>query len=255
MEDSDDLTEPDDQLEDTVRLAALADLHYGRGHRHERASILGRAGAAADVVLLCGDLTDRGTPDEARMLVDDIPPEMRRRCLCVFGNHDHASDRADEVADVLRKAGLRLLDGKHTVVEGVGFAGVSGFGGGFGKRAVQPFGERALREFVGVTVDHALDLETALSQLDADRRVVLLHYAPIRQTVKGEPRELYPFLGASRLADPLDHFDVEAAFHGHAHDGSPRGETSAGTPVYNVSIPVLQEAYPDDPAFVTYDVE
>jgi Icc-related predicted phosphoesterase len=255
MTDDDEPGDPDDQLDETVRLAALADLHYGRGHRDERSAIVGRAGAAADVVLLCGDLTDRGTPDEAQMLVDDIPPGMRRRCLCVFGNHDHASDQTAEVAAVLRDAGLRLLDGNHTVVEGVGFAGVSGFGGGFGKRAVQPFGERALREFVGVTVDHALDLETALSQIDADRRVVLLHYAPIRQTVKGEPRELYPFLGASRLADPLDHFDVEVAFHGHAHKGSPRGETSAGTPVFNVSIPVLQKAFPGEPAFVTYDVE
>ncbi len=239
----------------TIRLAAMADLHYGRSHDIDREAVLAEAGVAADVVLLCGDLTDRGTPAEVESLVDDIPPETRRRCLCVLGNHDHASDRGDLVADELRASGIRLLDGNHTVVEGVGFAGVSGFCGGFDNLAVQPFGERPLREFVQVTVEQTLELETALSQLEVEPRVVLLHYAPIRETVEGEPRELYPFLGASRLEDPLNHFDVDVAFHGHAHKGAPRGETSGGVPVFNVSLPVLERAQPEALPFRLYELD
>jgi Icc-related predicted phosphoesterase len=239
---------------ETIRLAAVADLHYGRGHRQAMAAMLDEACAGADVLVLCGDLTDRGDPAQAEKLIEDIDPEVRQRTLCVLGNHDHATDRQGELSETLESAGICVLDGDYAVVGGVGFVGASGFCGGFGKQAVQPFGERALREFVGVTVEETLKLETALSQSNIDRHIALLHYAPIRETIEGEPREIYPFLGASRLEDPLNQYEVEAVFHGHAHSGSPTGETTAGIPVYNVSVPVLERHYPDRPPYRTYEI-
>ncbi|MFB6373227.1 MAG: metallophosphoesterase, partial [Bradymonadaceae bacterium] len=223
--------------------------------REAMASMLNDACAVADVLLLCGDLTDRGDPAQAEKLIRDIDADLHDRTLCVLGNHDHATDRQQALVETLKDAGLHVLDGDYTAIDGVGFVGVSGFCGGFGKLAVQPFGERALREFVDVTVEEALKLETALSQSNIDRQIALLHYAPIRDTVEGEPDEIYPFLGASRLADPLNQYEVDAIFHGHAHGGAPRGETSAGIPVYNVSVPVLKRHYPEAPPFRTYEIE
>jgi len=246
---------PDESETDTIRLAAVADLHYGRGHRAEMATMLDDACTVADVLLICGDLTDRGDPAQAEKLIRDIDADLHDRTLCVLGNHDHASDRPEAVADTLRSADIRVLDGDYAVIEGIGFVGVSGFCGGFGTCAVQPFGERPLREFVDVTVQETLKLETALSQANADRNIALLHYAPIRETVEGEPPEIYPFLGASRLADPLNQYAVEAVFHGHAHGGSPTGHTSAGIPVYNVSAPVLRDHFSADrPRYRTFEL-
>lgn len=242
------------EVEQPLRLAALADLHYGRADREEVARVLGQASEAADVLLLCGDLTDHGRPGEAHRLVDDIPPDFRHRVLCVLGNHDHATDEMPRLIEVLEEAGVRVLDGDSVTIDGVGFAGVSGFCGGFGDRAVHPFGEPVLRDFIDATVQESLKLEKALIQLDTDHKVVLMHYSPIRGTVEGEPLEIYPFLGASRLESPLNDYGVDVAFHGHAHKGSPEGRTSTGVPVFNVSIPVLKRARPGRAAFRVFEV-
>lgn len=231
------------------RIAAIADLHYGRGDRTRLASLLEQASEASDVLLLCGDLTDHGRPEEARMLTQDVHDRVRGEVFAVFGNHDLEADRVDELTQVLEEGGVELLDGECAAVGPVGFAGVRGFGGGFDKRAVHSFGESELKQFIGVTVDEALKLETALSRLDTDFRVVLLHYAPVRGTVEGEPAELFAFLGSSRLEDPINHHEATVVFHGHAHKGVPEASTSRGIPVYNVSIPVLETHFPDRPAF------
>lgn len=238
----------------TLRIAAIADLHYGRGHEDKLAELIDQATAAADVLLLCGDLTDHGLPEEAKKLIAHIPRQYRHRVLTVLGNHDYAGDQADVLIELLENAGVCVLDGDHTTIDGVGFAGIAGFAGGFGERGVYPFGEPELREFINVTVQQSLRLETALSQLSTPNKVVLLHYSPIRETVTGEPLEIYPFLGSSRFEDPINHFNATAAFHGHAHRGAPEGKTTKGIPVFNVAIPVLKKNYPDQPPFRLYDI-
>ncbi len=137
------------------------------------------------------------------------------------------------------------MDGGAIEIDGVGFAGVSGFGGGFGERMLNAWGEQIIKDFVQAAVDEELKLEQALSRLQTPTRVALLHYAPIRDTIEGEPPEIFPFLGSSRLEEPLNHYEVTAAFHGHAHRGLPEGKTTKGCPVYNVSIAVLKQAFPD----------
>jgi Icc-related predicted phosphoesterase len=239
----------------TMRIAAVADIHYGRGSREEMAALLGDATSASDILLLCGDLTDHGRPKEAKMLVDDLHARARGEVYAVLGNHDLEGEDTEEFVDLLQDGGITVLDGECTAVGPVGFAGVKGFCGGFGNRSVHPFGERELKDFINVTVEEALKLETALSRLDTRYRVVLLHYSPIRQTVEGEPPEIFPFLGSSRLEDPLNHFEATVVFHGHAHKGAPVGATSNGTPVYNVSVQVLKRAYPERPAFRLYELD
>jgi Icc-related predicted phosphoesterase len=210
--------------------------------------MLTQIGKDADVLLLCGDLTHHGLPDEASALVRELSA-LRIPVLAVLGNHDHHSNQQDEIKKVLADSSIRLLDGDAVEIGGVGFAGVKGFASGFGRRTLEPWGEALIKEFVREAVDESLKLESALARLRTERRVALLHYAPIAETVEGEPLEIYPFLGSSRLEEPLNRFQVMAAFHGHAHHGAPEGRTSTGVPVYNVSIPLLRQLHPDRPPF------
>ncbi len=230
-----------------VRCAALGDLHCGRVPADVLAGLLGRAGQEADVLLLCGDLTDRGLEDEARALARTITSVVRIPVVAVLGNHDYDAGQEAAVRGWLAAAGVRLLDGDSLEVAGIGFAGVKGFGGGFGDRALQPWGEATIKRFVHEAVDEALKLESALAKLRTTERVVLLHYTPIEATAKGEPPEIFPFLGSSRLEEPLTRYPVSAVFHGHAHGGSPEGRTRVDTPVYNVALPLLQRLHPDRP--------
>lgn len=239
----------------TLRLAALADLHYDAHAQGRFDALLTAASDAADVLLLCGDLTDFGRPEEADVLAEDLTAHVDIPMLGVLGNHDYEAEQPETVWEIMEAAGVTMLDGTATEIDGVGFTGVSGFGGGFGKFMLNPWGEPLIKDFVQATVDETLKLEKALARLRTDRRIVLLHYAPIRATVEGEPLEILPFLGSSRLEEPLNQFGVTAAFHGHAHHGTPEGQTTGGVPVYNVSLPVLQEAYPDRPAFRLLEVE
>jgi Icc-related predicted phosphoesterase len=237
-----------------LRVAAVSDIHYSKTANGTLEDLFRQASQAADVLLLCGDLTDHGLPEEVEVLTADIHAHISIPVLAVLGNHDFESGNEDVVRDMLEDAGVKVLDGDCVVVEEIGFAGVSGFAGGFDRWALNPWGERAIKQFVQATIDEVLKLETALSRLETERRLVLLHYAPIRQTIEGEPPEIFPFLGSSRLEDPLNHYGVDMAFHGHAHKGTPEGHTAQNVPIYNVSMPLLRKAYPDRPAFRVVEI-
>ena len=239
----------------TTRIAAVSDIHYNKSSKGAYTDLFAAASEAADVLLLCGDLTDYGLREEAEVLADDLHAHARIPTIAVLGNHDFESGTPEVVRSVLEHAGVRMLDGGCTEVAGVGFAGVSGFGGGFDARMLNAWGEPLIKQFVQAAVDEALKLEQALAQLTTPHRVVLLHYSPIRATVEGEPLEIFPFLGSSRLQTPLDQFGATVAFHGHAHRGAPEGQTAGGVPVYNVSVPVLKANYPDQPPFRLFEVQ
>lgn len=232
-----------------MRIAATADLHYRKSSQGYFQALFMEASAAADVLLLCGDLTDYGEAEEARALAHDIKTHVSVPVLAVLGNHDYESGHADKVTKTLVEAGVTMLDGECMELKGVGFAGVCGFGGGFGSSMLSAWGEPLIKSFVQEGVNQAMRLERALARLETQHRVVLLHYAPIRETVIGENPEVFPFMGSTRLEEPLNHHQVTAAFHGHAHHGTLEGRTSSGVPVYNVSQPLLKKTFPDRPSF------
>jgi Icc-related predicted phosphoesterase len=203
----------------------------------------------ADVVLICGDLTDHGVPEEAQPLARELAASVKVPILAVLGNHDYHSGKECEVRQILTDHGIRVLAGDACELHGIGFAGVKGFAGGFGRRILEPWGEPLIKQLVHEAVEEALHLESALARLRTPHRIALLHYAPIRDTVDGEPPEIYPFLGSSRLEEPLNRYQVTMAFHGHAHHGKPEGHTMTGIPVYNVSMPLLRSTQPDQPPF------
>jgi Icc-related predicted phosphoesterase len=237
-----------------LRIAATADVHYGKQSKGKMQELLHAASHDADVLLICGDLTDYGLPEEAELLAADIRAHLRIPVLAVLGNHDFESGHPEAVRDVLVNAGVRMLDGEAAEIEGVGFAGVCGFGGGFGRRMLNAWGEPLIKNFVQEAVDHALRLEQALAQLRTERKIVLLHYAPLRATVEGESPEIFPFLGSTRLEEPINRFRVNAVFHGHAHNGTGEGATATGIPVFNVSAPLLQRDTPEKPSFRLFEI-
>lgn len=222
-----------------MRLAAIGDLHCTRQHVGLLRPIFGHVEGRADVLLLCGDLTDHGLPEEVQVLARELSI-VKIPILGVLGNHDYESGHADQVTAVLGDVGCRILDGDSLEIDGNGFAGAKGFCGGFGRGTLGPWGEPAIKAFVKEALDEALKLESALARLRTTRRVALLHYAPIRGTVDGEPEEIYPFLGNSRLEEPLERYPVTLAVHGHAHRGALEGKTRVGTPVFNVAMPLLK---------------
>jgi len=239
---------------DVVRLAALSDIHYNKTSQGARQALFTQAAESADVMVLCGDLTDYGQTEEAKILVKDLTSTVKIPVVGVLGNHDFESGQEQELIKIMADAGVRILDGDSVEIHGVGFAGVRGFCGGFGRGALGAWGERVIKAFVHEAIEEALKLETALARLSTPHRIALLHYSPIRETVQGEPLEIYPFLGSSRLEEPISRFEVLAVFHGHAHKGSPEGRTAKGIPVYNVALPVLEAAYPDKPTFRLFEI-
>jgi Icc-related predicted phosphoesterase len=236
-------------VKEQVRLAAIGDIHCRKDSRGTLQPHFTGIGDRADVLLLCGDLTDYGLPEEAEILVKEIMGVVRIPVVAVLGNHDLESNATEEVVSILTRGGITVLDGTVIEIHGIGFAGVKGFCGGFGRRMLEPWGEPIIKAYVREAVDETLKLESALAKLRTPKRVALLHYAPIEATVEGEPKEIYPFLGSSRLEDPLNRYDVEVAFHGHVHRGSPEGKTRAGVPVHNVAMPLLRRLQPDQPPF------
>jgi Icc-related predicted phosphoesterase len=238
-----------------LRIAALADLHYTRSSETPLREVFAEAGKAADVLLLCGDLTDHGHLEEAQALAREVHAAVSIPVIAVLGNHDFESGCEAEVKDFLCESGIRVLDGDATEIKGVGFAGVKGFAGGFGRRALGPWGEKIIKDFVHEAVEEALKLESALARLRGKPRVAVLHYSPIQETVEGEPCEILPFLGSSRLEEPLSRYPVNAVFHGHAHRGRAEGKTARGTPVFNVSIELLRQAHPDRPPFKLFELD
>jgi Icc-related predicted phosphoesterase len=237
-----------------VRVAAVADLHFGRaGTGPPLRTLFADVVEQADVLALCGDLTDTGEPEDAKALARALSPATIPT-VAVLGNHDCESGKMAEVIRILGEAGVHMLDGTSFEVYGVGFAGVKGFCGGFGRRALGPWGEEVVKLFVQEALNEALKLETALARLRNGPRIVLMHYSPIEGTVEGEPKEIYPYLGSSRLEEPLTRYPVDAVFHGHAHHGAAEGRTRTGVPVYNVSMHLMQREHPDGPLFRFLDV-
>ena len=237
-----------------LRIAATADIHYGKHSKGKMQDLFTQVSREADMLLLAGDLTDYGLPEEAELLAADIRAHLRIPVVGVLGNHDFESGHAEEVRQVLDDGGVTMLDGEATEIEGVGIAGVCGFGGGFGRRMLNAWGEPLMKSFVQEAIDHALRLEQALGKLQTEWRIVLLHYAPVRATVEGEPPAIFPFLGSTRLEEPINRFRVTAVFHGHAHNGTPEGATATQIPVYNVSAPLLQKVAPDKQPFRIFEL-
>jgi Icc-related predicted phosphoesterase len=227
-----------------IRVAAMADLHFTKAAAGTLQPIFSRLPVEADVLVLCGDLTDHGLPEEARLLARELSA-VKVPMVGVLGNHDVESGKQDEVRDILHSAGLTLLDGDAVEIRGIGFAGTKGFAGGFDQRSLAPWGEEIIKRFVHETIEEALKLESALAKLRTPQRIAVLHYAPIRATVEGEPLEIYPFLGSSRLEEPINRYPVTAVFHGHAHRGALEGRTRGNVPVYNVALPLLRTSFPD----------
>lgn len=237
-----------------LRIAAIGDIHVSKSSQGKFQTLFTQISTSADVLVLCGDFTDYGLPDEARVLARELTATVKIPVIAVLGNHDYESGKQDEIRHILGEAGVNVLDGEVVEVQGVGFAGVKGFCGGFGRGALGPWGEQGVKAFVQEAVDEALKLESALARLRTQRRVAVLHYAPIRGTVEGEPPEIFPYLGSSRLEEPINRYRVSAVFHGHAHRGSPEGKTATGVPVYNVAMPLLARLNPDRPPFLILEV-
>lgn len=226
-----------------MKIAAIGDLHVTEDSVAPYRPIFAEMSGSADVILLCGDLTNFGKIREAEILADDI-----RLCtvpvLGVLGNHDYECGNADDVCRILHDAGMIVLDDQAHEIDGVGFAGVKGFLGGFGRGELAPFGEPAIKAFVNETVNEARKLENALRSLRTEKIVAVLHYSPVIDTLHGEPIEIFQYLGSARLADAIDRFDnIAAVFHGHAHHGSYEGRTLRGVPVYNVAQFVLRDKF------------
>src|SRR4029079_959367 len=236
-----------------LRIAAMGDLHVQKSAQRAFQPLFTQINQSADVLLLCGDFTDYGLPDEARVLVRELSV-LKIPVIAVLGNHDYEGGKPHEIRQILIDAGVHVLDGEATEVHGVGFAGVKGFAGGFGRGALGPWGEQAIKAFGQEAVDEALKLEAALAPLRTQRRVAVLHYSPIRATVEVEPPEIFPYLGSSRLEEPINRYRVSAVFHGHAHRGAPEGKTSTGVPVYNVAMPLLARLNPDRPPFLVLEL-
>jgi Icc-related predicted phosphoesterase len=238
---------------ETVRLAAVGDLHVTKHSDAMLQPLMASVASAADLLLLAGDLTDYGLPDEARVLARALGA-IRMPIVAVLGNHDVEAGKEEEVRQILTDAGVILLDGDATDVNGIGIAGTKGFGGGFGRGTLGAWGEPAVKQFVHEAINEALKLETALARLRTPQRIALLHYAPVQQTVEGEPVEIFPFLGTSRLEEPIGRFPVSLVLHGHAHRGSLEGFTNTKVPVYNVALPLLLRRFPDQPPFRVFEL-
>ena len=223
-----------DEPKPIMKVAAMGDLHVREDNWVSYRDLFGEISREADVLVLAGDLTDLGKPKEAELLAQDIK-SCSIPVVGVLGNHDYECGAHEEVTHILRDAGMRVLDGQSVEIEGVGFVGVKGFAGGFGRRMLGSFGEPAIKQFVGETMNETLRLENAMRQVRAKRSMVILHYAPITETIESEPLEIYPFLGSSRLAETIDRFKVSAIVHGHAHRGRFEGRMPGGQPVYNVA--------------------
>lgn len=229
-----------DRRRPVVRIAAVGDFHSGEANKGAYREHFSQVNREADVLLLAGDLTNWGTAAEMKVAVSELK-DVDIPIAAVLGNHDHESGELGVTSDILRDRGVHLLDGDtFELNDQVGIAGVKGYMGGFGRRALTSFGEQLTKNFVAASMEEVHKLELALRRLSTPIRIALLHYAPVVDTVIGEPEEIYPFLGTDRLAQPLDRYEVAVAFHGHAHNGSFEGRTAGGVPVYNVSHHLIQ---------------
>jgi Icc-related predicted phosphoesterase len=238
---------------DKFRIAALGDIHVRQSDQGKWTDYFKAVSEKADVFLLCGDLTDTGHAVEAEVLARELET-CSIPVVGVLGNHDFDKNEQEAIKDALVSERVHILDGDSVVIGNVGFAGVKGFCGGFDKCMTPMFGEGKMKEFVQEGVDESLKLDRALARLDSEnadiRKIAVLHYAPIKDTVIGEPEQIFPFLGSSRLAEPIVRRQVVAAFHGHAHAGTLEGKMASGTRVFNVAKVILQKAGFDPPFYL-----
>ena len=223
-----------------LRVAAIGDLYVMEDSIAPYRELFAEISNEADVLVLCGDLTNFGKTKEAEILAEDI-----RACaipvIGVLGNHDYECGQPENVTAILQSVGMKVLDEQAVEIEGVGFAGVKGFMGGYGRGELAPFGEPIAKAFVQEALDEARKLENQLRTLRTERSVAVLHYSPITDTIEGEPEAIFQYLGSQRLCDPIDRFEhVKAVVHGHAHHGTFEGKTPLGKPVYNVAQFVLK---------------
>jgi len=230
--------------EKKLRIAAVADIHVKETDKGKWVEYFKEVSKQADVLLICGDLTDTGDEGEAQVLSEEL-----RSCsipvIAVLGNHDFEKGRHKLIRQILQNEQVHILDGESIIIHGIGFAGIKGFGGGFDNHQLSMFGEGAMKAFVQEAVDEALRLDRALARLDQEndniKKIAVLHYSPASATVVGEPEAIFPFLGCSRLAEPLTRRNVTACFHGHAHIGVLKGEVAGGVKVFNVAVPILNK--------------
>lgn len=235
-----------------MRLAAVADVHFRREDQEENVRQFAAVNDRADLLVLAGDLTNHGRAEEMEACLA-VLAYITIPMLAVLGNHDHESGQQDTLAGMARLAGIQLLDGTCHVVDGVGFAGTKGFCGGFAPYELMPFGEGGIKNFVEIAEREAIKLDYGLAQLHTERKVAITHYAPVRETVVGEPEPIFPFLGSSRLGRVIEQHRPTLALHGHAHHGTFAAELASGVRVHNVALPILrkrQEAHP----FVIFEI-
>jgi Icc-related predicted phosphoesterase len=235
-----------------MRIAAIADLHFTPQSYDRIREPMGHLRDEADLLVLAGDLTNYGKPEEMESLLNSLV-RIRIPTVAVIGNHDCESGREVELMRMMTQEGIKVLDGTAYERDDVGFAGTKGFLGGFGRGALTAFGEKEVKAFVQAAIDEALKLERALTQVRTPKTVVVVHYAPIAGTVQGEAQEIFPYLGSSRLAEVIDRHGANLVFHGHAHHGTPEGKTTAGIPVYNVALHLNMEQKPPKP-YRVFDV-
>ncbi len=221
-----------------MRLAAVADIHLKEEDHEKNVRGFSVVNDLADALVIAGDFTNHGTPDEMRACLS-VLEHVRIPIVAVLGNHDHESGHQDELAGMLRLAGVHLLDGHCHEVDGVGFAGTKGFCGGFAPYELMPFGETSIKTFVEIAEREAIKLDYGLAQLQTPIKVAVTHYAPVKETVVGEPEPIFPFLGSSRLERALDRHKPALALHGHAHKGTFSAEMQYGTRVCNVALHIL----------------
>jgi Icc-related predicted phosphoesterase len=229
-----------------IRVAAIADVHFSEDSAGRLRQFWSHVHTQADVLLLAGDLTTHGERGQAQVLARELEV-VEVPVIAVLGNHDYHSDAEHEVREELERSGVIVLEGETaTVTIGgatFGVAGTKGFGGGFAGSSLTPFGEPEMKAFIYHTEALAAKLEENLSRLEADYRVALLHYSPIKETLAGERLEIVPFLGSYLLAEAADSAGADLILHGHAHHGQEKGVTARGIPVRNVALPVLNSAY------------
>lgn len=222
-----------------MKIAAVGDIHTKETDEGTFQAMFTEVSKIADVLLLCGDLTNQGIAGEAHVLAHNL-----RACtipiIAVLGNHDYEHGQENDIKEVLTKSRVVVLDGESVELKGVGFAGIKGFCGGFDNHVLTAFGEQAIKVFVDVAVSDALRLENTLKRLETEKKIVLMHYSPIKETIMGEPPEIFSFLGCSRFMGPMERFGVSIAFHGHAHHGALTATSAKGVVVHNVAYPVLQ---------------
>ena len=229
-----------------MRIAATADIHFSPPSYDRVREPLAKVRDEADVLVIAGDLTNYGRPDEMRSLLNALV-RLRLPIVAVLGNHDYESGQEQELAKMMIDEGIKVLDGSSYERDGVGFAGTKGFPGGFGRGVLTPFGEKEIKAFVQASLDETMKLERALAMLRTPKIVIVTHYAPVAETVHGEPQEIWPYLGNSRLAEVIDRHQAALAVHGHAHHGRLCGKTMAGVPVYNVAMSLLMAQEPYKP--------